>query len=135
MSARSVGHDHIPDLTLDYRVSDKDVESLEKSHLVLDRWLRMNRLGKLDFMHSVGERQQALRDQAYDGFHQIGLARMATSVEQGVVDADCKVHGFSNLYVAGSCVFPTGRHANPTLPAVALAMRLADHLAGKYGRS
>ncbi|NSZ77130.1 hypothetical protein G6L32_26145 [Agrobacterium tumefaciens] len=53
---------------------------------------------------------------------------------QGVVDADCKVHGFSYLYVAGSCVFPTGGHANPTLPAVALAMRLADHLAGKYGR-
>jgi len=51
-----------------------------------------------------------------------------------VVDADCKVHGFSYLYVAGSCVFPTGGHANPTLPAVALAMRLADHLAGKYGR-
>jgi len=46
----------------------------------------------------------------------------------GVVDSNCKVHGVSNLFIAGSSVFPTGGYANPTLTFVALAIRLADHL-------
>jgi choline dehydrogenase-like flavoprotein len=46
----------------------------------------------------------------------------------GVVDADCRVHGVPNLFIAGSSVFPTGGYANPTLTIVALALRLATHL-------
>ena len=50
------------------------------------------------------------------------------SPEDGVVDANCRVHRVANLFVAGSSVFPTSGHANPTLTIVALAVRLADHL-------
>jgi choline dehydrogenase-like flavoprotein len=46
----------------------------------------------------------------------------------GVVDAQLRVHGVENLYVAGSSVFPTGGSAGPTLTIVALALRLADRL-------
>ena len=35
----------------------------------------------------------------------------------------------ANLHVAGSSVFPTSGRANPTYTLVALALRLADHLA------
>jgi choline dehydrogenase-like flavoprotein len=45
-----------------------------------------------------------------------------------VVDADCRVHGMRNLYIASSAVFPTSSQANPTLTIVALALRLAEHL-------
>ena len=34
----------------------------------------------------------------------------------------------AGLYIAGSSVFPTSGYANPTLTAVALAIRLADRL-------
>jgi choline dehydrogenase-like flavoprotein len=34
------------------------------------------------------------------------------------------------LFVAGSSVFPTSGHANPTLTLVALAIRLADRVKG-----
>jgi choline dehydrogenase-like flavoprotein len=62
------------------------------------------------------------------GGHHIGTARMAASPRLGVVDANCKLHYISNLFIAGSAVFPTSGHANPTLTIVALACRLADHL-------
>jgi len=68
-----------------------------------------------------------LRDVA----HHMGTTRMADSEQKGVVDADCRVFGVPNLYVAGSSVFPTGGQANPTLTIVALALRLADHLKSK----
>ncbi len=63
-----------------------------------------------------------------DSAHHMGATRMHRDPRQGVVDADCKVHGIANLFVAGSSVFPTGGFANPTLTIVALAARLADHL-------
>jgi choline dehydrogenase-like flavoprotein len=53
---------------------------------------------------------------------------MHADPRQGVVDANARVHGTSNVYVAGSSVFPTGGYANPTLTIVALSIRLADHL-------
>lgn len=61
-------------------------------------------------------------------YHQMGGTRMSDDPNGGVVDADCRVHGYDNLYVAGSSVFPTGGWANPTLTIVALALRLAEHL-------
>ncbi|MCB0975608.1 MAG: GMC family oxidoreductase [Actinobacteria bacterium] len=63
------------------------------------------------------------------GFHHMGTTRMAGSAQDGVVDSDCKVFGLGNCWVAGSSVFPTGGFANPTLSIVALAVRLAEHLA------
>lgn len=62
------------------------------------------------------------------GMHHVGTTRMAHSQENGVVDSNCKVFGTSDLYVAGSSVFPTSGYSNPTLTIVALAVRLADHL-------
>lgn len=63
-----------------------------------------------------------------DAAHPAGGTRMASSPSRGVVDEDCKVFGLDNLYVAGSSVFPTLGHANPTLTIVALAVRLAATL-------
>lgn len=60
------------------------------------------------------------------GRHHCGTTRMSTDPSNGVVDGDCLVHGVSNLYVAGSSVFPTIGYANPTLTIVALALRIAD---------
>jgi Choline dehydrogenase and related flavoproteins len=116
-------------LTVDYRIAGEDVSSVLRCHELLDRWLRAHRLGRLEYLHPEEKRGEAVLAQAQDGYHQIGLTRMSADPASGVVDADCRVHDIANLYVAGSGVFPTGGQANPTLPAVALALRLADHLA------
>jgi choline dehydrogenase-like flavoprotein len=53
---------------------------------------------------------------------------MSDDPKNGVVNADCKVHGIHNLFIAGSSCFATGGGANPTFTLVALSIRLADHL-------
>ena len=53
---------------------------------------------------------------------------MGLDRQTSVVDADCKVHGVANLYIASSAVFATSSQANPTLMIVALGLRLAAHL-------
>ena len=62
------------------------------------------------------------------GGHMMGTTRMGQAATDSVVDADCRVHGVDNLYVAGSSVFPAAGSVNPTFTIVALAVRLADHL-------
>ena len=62
------------------------------------------------------------------GYHHMGTTRMSASAKTGVVDANCTVHGYSNLHIAGSSVFTTGGWANPTLTILALSHRLGDHL-------
>jgi len=66
-------------------------------------------------------------DNLEGGWHQLGTTRMHADAEHGVVDANGRVHGMSNLFIAGGSVFPTGGAAPPTLTIVALALRLASH--------
>ena len=58
----------------------------------------------------------------------MGGTRMGTDIATSVVDADCRVHGIENLYVAGSSVFTTAGQCTPTTTITALAVRLAEHL-------
>lgn len=71
---------------------------------------------------------------AMSSHHNMGTTRMNEDPKFGVVDVNCKVHGKSNLFMAGGSVFPTGGFANPTLTIIALAIRLADHLNEKMKR-
>jgi len=66
-------------------------------------------------------------------WHHMGGTRMAASDETGIVDENLRVFGQQNIFVAGSSVFPTGDHANPTLTIVQLSLRLANHLKALLG--
>lgn len=58
---------------------------------------------------------------------------MSADPAHGVVDANCRVHGYENRFVAGGSVFTTSGWANPTLTIVTLALRLANHLDHELG--
>ena len=60
--------------------------------------------------------------------HHLGTTRMSEKKEDGVVDPNCRVNDFSNLYIIGGSIFPTVSWANPTFTLMALTFRLADHL-------
>ena len=82
--------------------------------------LTLNRPKRADFLA-----------QCHDTNHQCGGLRMSTDPSQGVTDRNLKVHGCDNLYVAGAAVFPSSSFANPTYTAMALGLRLADHLSSR----
>lgn len=118
----------VPRAALDWQVSDLDVRSARLAHAALDQSLRDAGTGRLVDSRCVDTQFPAdLRGAR----HHMGTTRMHVDPRRGVVDADGRVHGLDNLYVAGSSVFPTSGSANPTLTIVALTLRLAHHLRGR----
>jgi choline dehydrogenase-like flavoprotein len=67
-------------------------------------------------------------DQIVGNWHHEGTTRMNDDPNRGVVDRKCRVHGMSNLFVAGSSVFPVSGSTSPTITILQLALRLGDHL-------
>lgn len=115
-------------LRIDLRFTPNDADGVARSHVVLDAALQRAGWGELLLDGPREALAEAIMQNARDGFHQIGLTRMGHYPADGVVDRDCKAFGLDNLFVAGSSVFRTGGQANPTFGAVALGLRLADHL-------
>ena len=105
-------------------VGSDDFRNVEETLRVLGEMLLRTGRGR------VRVNNDRIYKQIWGGGHTMGTTRMGTSMASSVVDADCQVHGYANLHVAGSSVFPSGGgSANPTLTIVALALRLADRLA------
>lgn len=119
----------VPRLDVDLRYGAADIEPLVRGHDLFGAWLKRTGTGTLRWLVPDAERVSYILGQVYDGHHQIGTLRMGTAPENGVVDRDCRVFGAANLFVAGSAVFPTSGEANPTLTAVALALRLSALIA------
>ena len=111
---------------LDWRMTELDRRTVIRGEEIVDEELRRLRLGRLAPLRP--EEHDGWPENLEGGWHQMGTTRMDADPRRGVVDADGLVHGMSNLFVAGSSVFPTGGAAPPTLTIVALALRLADRL-------
>ena len=118
----------LPRLAIDFRFSQADVEPIIRTHECFADWLSANNLGTLHWSVPNEQRVAHITSHSRDGRHQIGTTRMGHTEKTGVVDKDCRVFGVNNLFVAGTSIFSTSGHANPTLTAVALAMRLAYKL-------
>ncbi|MEF0864658.1 GMC oxidoreductase [Rhizobium sp. BR 318] len=121
-------------LDVSFRYLPQDIGGTLQAHLALDRWLKERKIGKLIFDTAPEKLEEHINAQAKDGYHQIGLTKMGVDRKHAVVNQNCRVIDVANLYIAGSCVFPTSGQANPTLPAVAFAVRLADHLVTEIRR-
>ncbi len=116
---------------LEARIKFSEMDYRTVTTLVTQFKERLEKLGLGTFHLSEDEKEflaHPERQEFNSNSHNIGTTRMSETPESGVVDVNCKVHGLDNLYIAGSSVFPTSGHANPTLMIIALALRLADHL-------
>ena len=60
--------------------------------------------------------------------HQSGTCRFGTDPKNSVLDLNCKAHELDNLYVVDTSFFPSIGAVNPSLTAIANALRVGDHL-------
>jgi choline dehydrogenase-like flavoprotein len=102
------------------KLSEKDIKTIETAQSLMRQ-----------IFSSLGIKSVEISQKVDWLHHHMGTCRMASDPREGVVDANLKVHGTENLYVAGSASFVTSSAAPPTLSIVALSLRLADHLIRK----
>jgi choline dehydrogenase-like flavoprotein len=121
----------MPRPRLDWRLTALDRQSFRPFYEELGRELGRAGIGRLQMNDWVMQAPDAAWPASLSGgWHHMGTTRMNPDPKQGVVDANCRVHGIANLYVAGAAVFPTAGCVNPTFTLVALTLRLSDHLKG-----
>lgn len=131
----------MPRVALDWRMTDLDVHSVERLVHALGCEFERIGMGSVEPAGWLSEPDRQWRTDPLisahpiGGYHHMGTTRMADDPQQGVTDAHGRVHGFANLYIAGSSLFPTSGWANPTLTIAALALRTADHIAAQAGKS
>jgi choline dehydrogenase-like flavoprotein len=122
----------LPRLHIDWRYTRRDVETVQRALTLFAREIDHWRVGRFEYNAQTVEMEMT-RYGAYGGHH-LGTARMGTDPRTSATDAQGRVHGVDNLFVAGAALFPTSGQANPTLTIVALALRTAAHLKHLHAR-
>lgn len=116
---------------IDWRLTDLDRHTVGASLRAFRECLQHRRAAAIRL--SDDEIEETVRALRPAKGHHMGTTRMSATPAEGVVDRDAQVWGVRGLYVAGSSVFTTCGYSNPTMPAVALSLRLGDHIARKLG--
>ncbi len=119
----------IPRAVLHWTRNAQDLRTVRETTLAFAKHCARTDIGRVRLADWLTKTGNDLPDfDEMGGYHHMGGTRMAASSEAGVVDANCLVFGSDNFYLAGSSVFPSVGHANPTFTIVQLSLRLADHL-------
>ena len=110
------------------------------TNLEAHRRLREKFTALLDTMRC---RQDVYENRSYAGgrlgiggvAHQNGTIRFGTDPATSALDLDCRLHDVDNVYVADSSFFVSSTAVNPTLTIIANALRVAEVVAQRLGRS
>ncbi|PTB26372.1 GMC family oxidoreductase [Paraburkholderia caribensis] len=122
-----------PRVRVDWRLTELVQRTFDRTFQLLADELKMMGVAEVELDEPLQGRA-SLPAKLEGTWHHMGTTRMHDSPREGVVDRDCKMHGVSNLYVAGSSVFPTVGANFPTITISALALRLGEHLAQRLGK-
>jgi choline dehydrogenase-like flavoprotein len=118
----------MPRVRFDWQLTRLDKHSIRTFYKVLGQEIGRSGVGRVQIRDWLLNDDHTWPSFLSGGWHHMGTTRMHADPKQGVVDANCRMHGIGNLYVAGAAVYPTAGSANPTLTLVALSLRLSDHL-------
>ena len=117
---------------VDWRVTTKEIATVRAFARELRGRFQALGLEGVAWAPEVFDNDVALRGMD-DARHAMGGTCMGANPATSVVDAALTVHGVGNLSIASAAVFPTGTPQLPTLPLMALTLRLAERIAGLVG--
>ncbi|MBK8278020.1 MAG: hypothetical protein IPK92_19960 [Nitrospira sp.] len=128
----SGGHERdalgMPMLTLNWQIKSLEKRTMQEYvQLFRHEWERLD-LGHARWKQKLFEEGDRWLEDVVDVYHQTGGTPMSEHPSGGVADAQLRVHGVANLFLASCSVFPSAGSANPTFTLLALTVRLADHL-------
>jgi len=119
----------VPRAILNWKLGSLEKKSIRKLYELIGIEMGKAGVGRIKLMDYLQDANDAnWPDFTGGGWHHMGTTRMNEDPRTGVVDANCRVHGLNNLYIAGDSVFATSAAPNPTLTIIALTLRLSDHL-------
>ena len=122
----------MPRAKLNWALTPLEKRSIRTIHHLLAQELGKAGIARLKLMDYLqDEKDDSWPSFTGGGWHHMGTTRMGNDPKTSVVDANCKVHGINNLYIAGSSCYVTAAAPNPTLTLIALTLRLSDHLKGR----
>lgn len=119
----------MPRAMLNWQLTQLEKNSLRTISTIIGQEVgrvSMGRVKVYDYLQD--EKDESWPSFTGGGWHHMGTTRMSSDPKDGVVDSNCKVHGISNLFIAGASVYVTAGAVNPTLTLIALTIRLADYL-------
>ena len=123
----------VPRIQLDWRLSEIDKRSARVAMETFANEVGHKGLGRVQITFEDDGNPRNWPSTLAGGWHTMGTTRMSDSPKRGVVDRNCRVHGMSNLWIAGCSVFPTAGSGTPTMLLIALASRLAEHVTERMG--
>ena len=113
-----------------FKTTNADLERVMRVHEFLDDYFSRTGIGRIEYL-SDDPRRDVLAQFDMGDAHFLGTSRMGKDPADSVVDPECRVHGYDNLYIVSSSVFPSSGQANPTLTVVALALHAAEIIDGR----
>lgn len=118
----------MPRVEVNWKLDPLVRRTADRSLALVIQELQRSGVAQVDLMPSIEATGWPASFEREGTWHHMGTTRMHDDERQGVVNRDCRVHGFSNFYIGGSSVFPTAGANFPTITITALALRLSDHI-------
>nr|WP_273546403.1 MULTISPECIES: GMC oxidoreductase [unclassified Xanthobacter] len=109
----------VPHVAVDFSHSDRTEAMMD----AMDAW------GRKVLRHAGATSMHASRDNTGTGIHYAGTTAASDDPATGVVNGDMRLHDMDNVYVCDGGVVPFLPDKHLTLTIMALAHRLAGHLA------
>lgn len=110
------------------KVNNKGKMTVSKPLTDQDKKRRDEGLGLVNQILAESGAKEIIQSPYYFGLHLMGGCVMGTDANKSVVDPEYKIHGYNNLYVADSSIYPNAPGINPSLTIMALSQRLSEQL-------